>query len=185
MDQKVEQRRTDYHWKIAVELAKNADLLVLEALNIKAMMARCKPKIDPADGKYLKNRQSQKRGLNRVIADAAWGKLKLKIKAAAEKWGKIYLEVEPKYSSQQCSACGHIDPVSRQGTKYICTECNFVADADIQAGANLLNRGLEILGISPSQLLVVNQKVTSTEISPTLVGDPGNLLVRMVGQVTD
>jgi putative transposase len=185
LDQKVEQRRCDSHWKIAVGLARDTDLLVLEALNIKGMMARCKPKRDPESGKYLKNRQSQKRGLNRVIADAAWGELKLKIKAAAAKWGKIYLEVDPKFTSQQCSSCSHIDAASRQGEKYICTECGFVADADNQAAKNILDRGLKILGISLSQLLGDTQEVTSMEnISPTLVGEPGNPLFGMVGQVT-
>ncbi len=40
LDLKVEQRRIDYHCKIAALLAQDADLLVFEALNIKAMMAR-------------------------------------------------------------------------------------------------------------------------------------------------
>ncbi len=159
LDQKVEQCRTDYQSKIASKLAKSADLIVFEALNIKNMMARCKPKKDPATGKYLKNKQSQKRGLNRAIADAAWGELKLKVKAAAEKWGKIYLEVDPISSSQECNACGHVDSDSRKGEKYICTACGYYTDADIGASRTILKRGLQTLGISPSQLRVVNPKV--------------------------
>jgi putative transposase len=180
LDQKIQQRKTDYHWKIASKLTKSVDLLVFENLNIKGMMARCKPKIDAETGKYLKNRQSQKRGLNRVIADAAWGELKLKIKAAAFKWGKIYLEVDPRQTSQQCSVCSQIDAASRKGEQYVCTSCGFVADADIQASKNILSRGLQQLGISPSQLRVVNSKVTSKEISSTLVDEPGNP-IGMVG----
>jgi putative transposase len=164
-------------------LAQSADLLVFEALKIKNMIARCKPKTDPETGKYLKNRSCQKRGLNRAIADAAWGELKLKISAAAAKWGKIYLEVEPKHTSQQCSSCGHIDAASRKGEKYICSVCEYAEDADIQATYNILNRGLQNLGISPSQLRAVSPKVTLTEKSLTLVGEPENLSSRMAGQV--
>jgi putative transposase len=183
LEQKIEQKRTDYHWKIAVELAKSYDLIVLEALKIKNMMARCKPKKDVAGGRYLKNGQGRKRGLNRVIGDAAWGELKLKIKAAAEKWGKIYLEVNPRHTSQQCSNCQEIDSASRKGEKYICTTCGHVDDADIQAGKNILNRGLHVLGVSPSQLRVVNPKVTSKRLSLPLGDELGNLQVRMAGSV--
>ncbi|HAA32872.1 MAG TPA: transposase, partial [Cyanobacteria bacterium UBA8553] len=67
LEQKVERQRTDYHWRVAHQLVGSADCIIFENLNIKGMMARCKPKVDPETGKYLKNRQAQKRGLNRVI----------------------------------------------------------------------------------------------------------------------
>ncbi len=173
LDQKVANQRDDYQWKVANHLCQLGDAIIFEALNVKGMMARCKPKKCPETGKYLKNGQSRKRGLNRVIADAAWGELKLKTKAVAAKLGLLVAEVDPKFSSQQCSCCGYISPLNRDKEKFLCEECGYFSDADIQASSNLLNRGLKILGISPSRLQGVPSKVTlrSSE-SKTSLGLP-------------
>ena len=160
LDQKVANQRDDYHWKIANKLCRLGDAIIFEALNVKGMMARCKPKRCPETGRYLKNGQAAKRSLNRVIADAAWGELKLKTKAVAAKLGLIVAEVDPKFSSQQCSCCGYTSPLNRDKEKFLCEECGYFSDADIQASQNLLNRGLKTLGISPSQLREVLPKVT-------------------------
>jgi putative transposase len=178
LDQKVTNQKTDYHWKIANQLCRLGDVIIFEALQLKNMMARCKPKRCPDTERYLKNGQAAKRGLNRVIADAAWGELKLKTKAVAEKLGLIYLEVNPRFSSQECSCCGYISPLNRDNEKFLCEECGYVADADIQASVNLLDRGLKTLGISPTQLRGVPSKVTlmesKMETSPRLLGEPKN-----------
>ena len=160
LDQKVANQRNDYQWKIANKLCRLGDGIIFEALNVKGMMARCKPLKCPETGKYLKNGQAAKRGLNRVIADAAWGELKLKTKAVAAKLGLIVVEVDPKFTSQQCSCCGYTSPLNREQEKFLCEECGYIADADVQASQNLFNRGLKILGISPSQLREVLPKVT-------------------------
>ncbi len=160
LDQKVANQRDDYLWKTANKLCRLGDAIIFEQLNVKGMMARCKPKKCPETGRYLKNGQAAKRGLNRVIADAAWGELKLKTKAVAAKLGSIVVEVDPKFSSQQCSCCGYTSPLNRDKEKFLCEECGYIADADVQASQNLFNRGLKILGISPSQLREVLPKVT-------------------------
>ena len=174
LDLKVANQRNDHQWKVANKLCSLGDVIIFEALNIKGMMARCKPKRCPKTQKYLKNNQAQKQGLNRVIADAAWGELKLKTKAVAAKLGLIVAEVDPRFSSQQCSCCGHIDKANRDKERFLCTECGFVEDADIQASLNLLNRGLKQLGISPTQLRGVPSKVTlkESEKSETSLGLP-------------
>ena len=51
----------------------------------------------------------------------------------------------------------------------MCLNCGFLADADIQASVNIGVKGLETLGISPSKLLKVPQKVTVTS-KPELTG---------------
>lgn len=169
-------QRTDYQWKIANKLVRNADAIIFEDLNVKAMMARCKPKIDKATGKHLKNGQAAKRGLNRVIADASWGELKLKTKAVAAKLGAIVREVNPRHTSQQCSYCGYTSPTNRQGERFLCEQCGYLEDADLQASKNILERGLKSksLGIDLSQLRVVHPKVTlmESEKSETSLGLP-------------
>ena len=180
IDCKIANQRADYQWKMANKLCCLGDVVIFEDLNIRGMMARCKPLKCPDTGKYLKNNQAQKKGLNRAIANAAWGELKLKTKAVAAKLGLIVTEVNPRFSSQQCSFCGHIDKANRDKERFLCTECGYLEDADIQASRNLLNRGLKQLGIDPNQLRAVRPKVTlkdscaSQETSPTLVSEPKN-----------
>ncbi len=64
------------------------------------MMRRCNVKNDEKTGRFLKNGQSRKKGLNPAISDASWGDLILKIEYLAAKQGKIVIKVSPKYSSQ-------------------------------------------------------------------------------------
>ncbi|AFZ50401.1 RNA-guided endonuclease InsQ/TnpB family protein [Dactylococcopsis salina] len=170
LDQKIVNQRTDYQWKIAHHLVGLADVIVLEDLNIQGMIKKCKPKPDEK-GEYLKNGQSAKRALNRLIRDCAWGELKLKIQSVAEKFGCLVVEVNPKYTSQQCSACGHTDKQNRKGEKFACVECGYVQDADNQAAINIAKRGIEQLNLSLSKLLGVTQEVTANS---EITEDTGN-----------
>ena len=180
IDQKIVNERSDYHWKIANQLCRKAEVLVFENLKIKNLLKKCQPKQDE-DGKYLKNGREAKKALSRLIADCAWGKLKLKIKSVAEKLGLYFVEVDPKNSSRQCSKCGYIDKNNRKGERFLClnNSCNHLEDSDIQAAKNLLNKGLKQLGINPSQLSVVCRKVTALESSKmetslALADEPSN-----------
>jgi putative transposase len=200
IDQKIVNQRTNYQWKIANHLVRLAEVIVLENLNIKGMSKRCQPKPDE-NGKYLKNNQSAKRALNRLIRDCSWGELKLKIQSVAEKFGCIVIEVNPRFTSQECSVCGQIDKANRKGEKFVCTNCGHLADADNQAAINIGKKGIEILNLSLSKLLRVTQKVTakpeltgltrkSLETSISLDVEPSNpqqlnLFEWMDGQVTD
>lgn len=46
IDQKVNNQRTDYQWKVAQRLCRLGDVIIFEDLNIKGMMKRCQPKQD-------------------------------------------------------------------------------------------------------------------------------------------
>ena len=174
LEQRVANRRADYQWKVANQLVKQADLIVFEDLNAKGMMARCKPQQDPATGKYLRNGQAAKRGLNKAIADAAWGDLKLKVKTVAAKSGILVHEIDPRHTSQTCPKCGYVSPSNRSGEKFACESCGHADDADVNGAINILNRGLKFLGIDPSQLCGVPAKVTPVEVSLGLPEEPGN-----------
>lgn len=122
VDQKIVNQREDYQWKIAHHLVRLADVIVLEDLNIQGMIRKCRAKQDEkasdpapshgapgsASSKFLKNGQSAKRALNRLIRDCSWGNLTEKIESVAAKFGSICLKVNPKFTSQKCSHCGHI-----------------------------------------------------------------------------
>jgi putative transposase len=171
LEQKVVNQREDYQWKIANKLVNKFDLIVFENLNIQAMSARCKPKQDES-GKYLANGQSAKSGLNKAIADAAWGSLQQKVKILSERAGVLVHEVEPHFSSQECSQCGYISPTNRNGEKFICEECAHYNDADIDAAKVILRRGLDALGICLNAVSGVPRKQgKSTPKEPVTTGE--------------
>ena len=112
-----------------IGLSKNlSDAVAVEDLQVKNMMKRCKP-VKSDTGRFLANCQSAKRGLNRSITDASWYSLTQKLEYVAAKSGKKLYRVNPKYTSQTCSECRHIDKKSRKGEKFICTNCGHIDDA--------------------------------------------------------
>jgi len=176
LEQKVANQREDYQWKIAHKLARY-DLVVFEALNVKNMMKRCKPKFDEEQQRYVKNGQAAKSGLNKAIQDASWYSLRQKVRVVAERYGVLVHEINPRHTSQECSACGYISPKNRDGEKFLCESCGHIADADIDAAVVILQRGLSELGISLGAVpgdTRKQDKSTPTEISTGLLVEPGN-----------
>ena len=56
----------------------------------------------------------------------------------AERVGIIVKKVDPAYTSQTCSICGHIDKENRQTQeKFKCTMCGFELNADHNAAINI------------------------------------------------
>jgi putative transposase len=138
LHKKVVDKRDGYQWKAAHKVVNTADAIVLEALNIKGMKSCCKPK--RIKGRYMPNGQSAKRGLNRAISDASWGELFAKIAWLAVKLGKPVLPVNPKFTSQECSACHHVSKANRDREKFICEACGHIDHADTQASRTILRR---------------------------------------------
>ena len=145
MHQKATNKRDAYQWKVANQIAsRNIDAIALEDLNISGMIRRCKVKVDEKN-RFLKNGQSRKKGLNRPISDSSWGNLTLKIEYLAAKQGKIVIKVNPKYSSQECRKCKHIDKSNRDKEKFICTQCGHRSHADIGAAKTIRDRASEMV----------------------------------------
>jgi len=91
LEQRVENQRNDYHWKVSNQLVRQADCIVFEDLNIRGMTARCKPKVEPKTGKYLHNGQAAKSGLNRAILDASWYGLSKKSRLWLRSQARLFL----------------------------------------------------------------------------------------------
>ncbi len=204
LHQNLTNKKQDYHCQLARQICRYGDLIVFEDLNIKGMIksgcdravgslrlarapSRCKPKQDE-NGKYLKNGQSAKAKLNRLIADASWGELKEKVRSLTEKLGLHYLEINPKNTSRQCNHCGHTSKDNREREKFLCTQCGNFDDADINAAKNILEKGLKVLNISHIQLPVVRGKVTGKESKPEtsflLGNEPANPTEKLFKQLT-
>jgi putative transposase len=138
-------RRHDFCVKTARQLAHNNALVVLEKLPVRRMTRRSKPVADPAKpGQYLPNGGSAKSGLNRAILSKAWFHFELALKSASRYSGTQVVKVPAAFTSQRCSACGHVDPKSRESQAvFRCTHCSRPAEhADVNAAKNILAAGL-------------------------------------------
>lgn len=86
---------------------------------------------------------SHKHGLNRSIMSAGWGKFVEMCKYKVVPLGGDVREVNPAFTSQTCSACGHVDSRSRVSQSvFRCTACGHEEHADTNASKNILGRGL-------------------------------------------
>ena len=152
---KITDKRTTYQWNVAKTIvSRKVDAIALEDLNISGMLTRCQVKSDEKTGRFLKNGQSRKKGLNRSISDASWSDLILKIEYLAVKQGKVVIKINPKYSSQECRNCGHTDKSNRDGEKFICTECGYHEHADIGAAKTIRDRAFKIVRGDSAKLAV-------------------------------
>ena len=61
--------------------------------------------------------------------------------------GVAFVEVDPAYTSQTCSACGWVDKRNRRSqSEFECGRCGFVGHADHNAAINIASRGVERWG---------------------------------------
>jgi putative transposase len=143
---KIANQRKDFHHKYARTLVERYDLLVVEDLQIANMLRRAKPVHDPDQpGAFLSNGARAKSGLSRSISDAGWGRFISILCAKAEEAGRIWIEVDPRHTSDRCEACGHAAPENRlTQAAFECQRCSHRAQADQMAARNILRAGLAL-----------------------------------------
>ncbi|MCW2564641.1 MAG: transposase, OrfB family [Mycobacterium sp.] len=143
---KVANCRRDFHHKTADNLVGRYEMIVMEDLAIANMLRRAKPVPDAANpGKFLPNGAAAKTGLNRSISDAGWGQFVSILRAKAEDAGRIWIEVDPRHTSDGCESCGHAARGNRVSqAEFRCQCCGHTAQADEHAARNILRAGLAL-----------------------------------------
>jgi putative transposase len=143
---KIANQRTDFHHKQARQLVARYDLLAVEDLTITNMVRRAKPVPDPDNpGQYLANGARAKSGLNRSISDAGWGQFVSILRAKAEDAGRIWIEVDPRHTSDGCEKCRYAAAENRvTQADFVCQRCGHTAAADEMAARNILRAGLAL-----------------------------------------
>ena len=98
--------------------------------------------------------QSRNKGIDftRKLNNWAFYELEQFIRYKAEAMGKSVVSIDPRYTSQKCSACGHLDKGNRKGHLFKCVKCGFQIHADLNAARNIA-----VLGISGNGRLPVTQ----------------------------
>ncbi|WP_461193994.1 transposase [Clostridioides difficile] len=75
---------------------------------------------------------------DRLLRNWSYYELQEMIKYKADRVGIKVKHVNPAYTSQTCSECGHVDKENRETqAKFKCLECGFEANADYNAARNI------------------------------------------------
>jgi putative transposase len=123
-------RRSDWAEKVSTDLARRYDVIRIEELHIPNMTRSAR-----GTAKQPGTGVRQKAGLNRSILASGWGKLARRLQDKAP--GRVE-KVHPAYTSQRCSACGHVAADSRESQAlFRCTACGFADNADVNAAKNI------------------------------------------------
>lgn len=93
---------------------------------------------------------------NRKLNNWAFYELERFIKYKAENLGKRVILVDARFTSQKCSACGHVYKGNRNGSQFRCCSCGFELHADLNASRNIAQAGISGLGRLP-----VNQPIVT------------------------
>ena len=124
-------RRKDWVEKTTTELARRFDVIRVEALDVRAMTRTARGTVEQPGV-----RVAQKCGLSRAISRSGWGLLVTRLQHKA--LGRVE-QIAAAYTSQRCSACGHIAPGNRKSQAvFECEACNAGrCNADVNAARNI------------------------------------------------
>lgn len=93
------------------------------------------------DLKGIRDRIRVKKSQRRVQHSWSFYDLRFKLEYKALLAGVKLVAVDPRYTSQMCSECGHISRSNRKSqSEFSCISCGFSANADINAAVNIGRR---------------------------------------------
>jgi putative transposase len=131
-------RRVDFLHKVSSEYARRYDLIFLERPGINSMANNHK--------------------LARAILDIGWGTFKEMLQYKA----KIVIEVEPAYTSIECSRCHEMVPKSLAVRTHVCPSSGLVLDRGYNSAIVVKQRGCALLCL-PRELREVTPVETHRE----------------------
>lgn len=125
--ERITNQRNDFLQKQSSMLVRENQTICIEDLNIRGMVRNHK--------------------LARSIAGASWGKFFYMLKYKAAWYGNDIIRVPTMYpSSQTCSCCGYKNPLVKDLAvrSWECPECHTKHGRDVNAGINILKKGLQM-----------------------------------------
>ena len=134
VSRKISNIRKDWIHQTTRDISEKCGTIVVEDLKVRSMTASAKGTIENP-GRNVR----QKSGLNRSILDTAFGEIRRNLEY---KCGRL-IEVDPAYTSQTCSHCGHADKENRKSqARFLCVSCGFASNADTNASMNIRRLGM-------------------------------------------
>ena len=133
--ERIRNRRHNFAHQWTRKLVNRFGLIAVEDLSVKDMV--------------------RNRCLSKSISDAAWSKFRQSLSYKAEEAGRILVAVNPVYTSQDCSACGHRLKKALSMRRHVCPCCGLDMDRDENAARNILRLGTQSAATSSRQKAVV------------------------------
>jgi len=124
--ERIKNRRHNFVHQLSRKIVNEYGTIVVEKLNIKAM-------------------KSDIHNINRSIGDVAWGMFRNILSYKAVNAGRKYVEVNPAYTSQDCSGCDFRAKKPLKERWHHCPICGISLDRDTNAAINILALGLQSL----------------------------------------
>lgn len=143
-------QRKNFIDSVVIYLLRNYDVIVAEDLLGKNM---------------LKNH-----ALAMSISDVGWRQFLNRMAQKAQMHGKTFIMVDPKNTTQKCSACGHImgtddtEKLTLKERAWECPKCHTQHIRDWNAAINILNRGLKTLTIGKQRIHEDSAMVTNAVV---------------------
>ena len=119
----ISNQRKDFHFKVANQLVKENDTICIEK---------------------LQSWNTDWKALNKSMRDVSWFNFFNILRFKAEEAEKEVIEVDPKGTSQRCSACGNEVPKTLDVRIHNCPFCGLTLDRDINAAINILRLGMSL-----------------------------------------
>ena len=131
--ERIANRRSNFAHQESRKLVNRCDVIAVEDLSVNQMV--------------------HNHCLAKSIQDAAWSQFTAHLAYKAAYAGRLFVAVNPAYTSQDCSRCGHRQKLTLAQRVFACPCCGLTLDRDHNAALNILALGLQSLGFvsrSPS-----------------------------------
>jgi len=90
---------------------------------------------------HIRERVTTRRGQRAILHSWSFAQLRAFITYKARRLGVPVVAVDPRNTSRQCPACGHIDKANRKTQdSFLCTSCGLVGRSDYFAARNISRR---------------------------------------------
>jgi putative transposase len=129
---RIRNKRQNFAHQVSRKIVNENQYICVEDLNIKKMV--------------------EKSHLSKSITDASWNQFLRFLSYKAVEAGRKLGLVNPAYTTQMCSSCGHCVAKKLSERQHICVQCGYTVDRDFNASQNILALGLDGLGVIPRSL---------------------------------
>ena len=137
-------QRADHHWKLAIDLCRNFDILFFEDLNLRGM-------------KKLWGKQ---------VSDLAFGAFMQKLKHQSHKRIRSVLKIDRwSPTTKCCSVCGHKnETLTLSDRQWTCPKCHTHLDRDHNAAINILKEGVASFRLGVVSPIVLFNRIVGCSV---------------------
>ena len=140
-------QRTDHHWKLAIKLCRQFDILFFEDLNLAGM----------------------KRLWGKQVSDLAFGEFMQKLKHQSHKRIRSVLKINRwSPTTKACSVCGHKNQnLTLANRHWTCPSCHTHLDRDQNAAMNILKEGVASFRLGVVRPIILFNRIVGISVEAT------------------